>query len=127
MTPKEKIIEIFRKNVKGKSPDVKGKNERHDGKKGHWLEQQFGITANANNEADLWGYELKNETTSKTTFGDWSANKYIYKEPVYSSIFIGKKTIEKRDKFLRIFGHPNEKKRRTLLLVRDTLPKNKFL
>lgn len=78
MTAKEQIIELFRKNVKGKSPNVEGKNERHDGRKGHWLEQQFGVTANADNEADLFGYELKNETTSKTTFGDWSANIYIF-------------------------------------------------
>ena len=72
MTAKEQIIELFRTNVKGKRPNVDGKNERHDGRKGHWLEQQFGVTANADNEADLFGYELKNETTSKTTFGDWS-------------------------------------------------------
>ena len=65
MTPKEQIIELFRRNVKGKSPNVDGKNKRHDGKAGHWLEQQFGITANANNKADLLGYELKNETSSK--------------------------------------------------------------
>lgn len=111
MTSKEQIIELFRKNVKGKTPNVDGKNKKHDGKKGHWLEQQFGIPANADNKADLFGYELKNETTSKTTFGDWSANRYIYKEEKYSSIFTGKNTTEKRDKFLRIFGHPNEKKR----------------
>ena len=110
MSEKKQIIEIFIKNVKGKSPNVEGKNKRHDGKKGHWLEEQFGISANADNKADLWGYELKNETTSKTTFGDWSANEYVYTNPEYSSIFTGDKKIEKRDTFLRIFGHPNEKK-----------------
>lgn len=78
MTAKEQIIDLFRKNVKGKSPNVENRNPRHDGKKGHWLEEQFGISANADNEADLWGYELKNETTSKTTFGDWSANIYVF-------------------------------------------------
>ncbi len=110
MTPKEQIIELFRKNVKGKSPNTEGKNKRHDGKKGHWLEEQFGITANADNEADLWGYELKNETTSKTTFGDWSANTYIFTDSKYEFIFYEDKKIEKRDKFLRIFGKPNEEK-----------------
>jgi hypothetical protein len=112
MTAKEEIIESFRKNVKGKKPNVDGKNERHDGKKGHWLEEQFGISANASNEPDLLGYELKNETTSKVTFGDWSANVYVYTDPKYSSIFNGKKKIENRDKFLRIFGQFNEKKKR---------------
>ena len=87
MTAKEQIINLFRKNVKGKKPNVEGQNEHHDGRKGHWLEQQFGITANADNEADLWGYELKNETTSKTTFGDWSANIYVFTNPTYTSLF----------------------------------------
>lgn len=111
MTPKEQIIELFRKNVKGKSPNVEGKNKRHDGKKGHWLEEQFGISANADNKADLWGYELKNETRSKVTFGDWSANVYVFNSSKYSSHFDGDKAVEKRDSFLRIFGHPNEKKK----------------
>ena len=38
MTAKEQIIDLFRENVKGKSPNVEGRNPRHDGKKGHWLE-----------------------------------------------------------------------------------------
>lgn len=110
MTAKEQIIEIFRTNVKGKRPNVDGKNERHDGRKGHWLEQQFGVTANADNKADLWGYELKNETSSKTTFGDWSANVYVFTNPMYSSLFDGEPKYEKQDSFVRIFGKPNEKK-----------------
>ena len=110
MTAKEEIIELFMKNVKGKSPNIDGKNERHDGRAGHWLEQQFGITANADNEPDLFGYELKNETASKTTFGDWSANMYVFTNPVYSSVFDEDATIKNRDKFLRIFGKPNERK-----------------
>ena len=69
-----KIIELFKKNVYGRLPDTNSFNQRHDGKDGHWLERQMGITANANNEPDLYGYEMKNSTGSKTTFGDWSAN-----------------------------------------------------
>lgn len=111
MTPKEQIIDLFRKNVKGKTPNVERKNERHDGRKGHWLEEQFGVTANADNKADLWGYELKNETSSKTTFGDWSANVYVFTNPMYSSLFEGKAKYEKQDSFVRIFGKPNEKKK----------------
>jgi len=110
MTPKEQIIELYRENVRGKSPNVDGKNKRHDGRKGHWLEEQFGITANADNEADLWGYELKNETSSKTTFGDWSANIYVFTNPLYSSFFSGNTKYEKQDSFVKIFGKPNEKK-----------------
>lgn len=110
MEPKEQIIDLFRQNVRGHIPDVFGKNVRHDGRKGHWLEQQFGITANADNEPDLWGYELKNQTTSKTTFGDWSANVYVFTNPLYEFLFTGSTKYEKQNSFLRIFGKPNSSK-----------------
>ncbi len=110
MTGKERIIAKFRKDVKGKKPDTSGANAKHDGKEGHWLEKQFGIVHNANNSADLYGYELKNETSSKITFGDWSANLYIFDDPRISHIFEGKTSLEKRDSFIRMFGKPNEKK-----------------
>lgn len=111
MSNKEKLIEIFKKNVQGKIPDVSNKNKNHDGKFGHWLEQQFGITANGKNEADILGYELKNETSSgKTTFGDWSANMYIFKTGQYSTLFEGKTMPEKQDSFCRMFGKKNPKK-----------------
>ena len=103
MTAKEQIIDLFRKNVKGKSPNVENRNPRHDGKKGHWLEEQFGISANADNEADLWGYELKNETTSKTTFGDWSANIYVFTNPQYQALFEGQNKAEKQNSFVILF------------------------
>ena len=107
MTEKEKIIELFRNNVKGKKPNVDFMNKRHDGRNGHWLEQQFGISANADNNADLWGYELKNQTTSKTTFGDWSANEYVFTNPKYQDLFNGHSKHEKQNSFVRIFGKAN--------------------
>lgn len=111
MDAKEKIVEIFRNNVKGKRPDVTGKTVAHDGKYGHWLEQQFGVGANADNSADLMGYELKNQTTSgKTTFGDWSANEYIFNDSAFRSVFNSTITLERRDRFMEIFGKPNASK-----------------
>lgn len=108
---KRKIIDLFHQNVKGRTPDVSSKNIRHDGRRGHWLEAQFGVSANADNEADLYGYELKNETTSgKTTFGDWSANEYIFKVGPFAYLFAGNTTPEKQDSFCRIFGKPNMEK-----------------
>lgn len=101
-TPELEIVSIFLKNVYGKKPDLTGMNERHAGRKGHWLERQMGVVANASNTPDLLGYEMKNETTSKTTFGDWSADYYIYRDLVDSQI--------DRSMFLQIFGRPNEKK-----------------
>lgn len=107
---KEKIIKIFRENVKGKKVDISCSNQFHDGKKGHWLEHQFNILPNADNKPDLYGYELKNETSSKTTFGDWSANRYIFKDGEFTEEFVGKNYSEKQDHFCMIFGKKNEKK-----------------
>ena len=110
MSNKEKIIQLFNTNVKGKTPDTTGANVRHDGRQGHWLERQFGISANANNASDLFGYELKNETTSKTTFGDWSANRYIHKQGPYVQCFAGSSSAARQDSFCAIFGKPNAEK-----------------
>ncbi|WP_428817678.1 LlaMI family restriction endonuclease [Clostridium butyricum] len=110
MTYKEMIIKLFRENVKGKCADSSSANQKHDGKDGHWLERQFGIKANADNKADLWGYELKNQTTSKTTFGDWSANEYIYTSDQYKNLFKGNNKKERQDSFLQIFGQANTEK-----------------
>lgn len=96
-----KIIKLFKENVYGRKPDTTDFNQRHDGKAGHWLERQMGIKPNSNNEPDLFGYEMKNTTKSKTTFGDWSADYRIFKD---------KNSNLNRDEFLRIFGKPNLEK-----------------
>lgn len=95
---KQKIIDLFNKNVRGKKADSSSSNVNHDGKEGHWLEKQMGIAPNASNTPDLFGFEMKNHTTSKTTFGDYSANYYLYKDVTDSM---------DREDFLRIFGAPN--------------------
>ena len=92
---KKQIIQRFISNVYGRKPDVSDINSNHDGKYGHWLETQMGIIHNGDNAPDLFGYEMKNDTTSgKTTFGDWSPNKALYKDGSMS-----------RAQFLQIFGH----------------------
>ncbi len=101
MGDKEKIIDLFNTNVKGKRADTSRMNVDHDGKGGHWLERMMGVKANASNSPDLYGYEMKNHTGSKTTFGDWSADSYIYKDKDYNFT---------RDNFLAFFGQPNKKK-----------------
>ncbi len=101
MGNKQKIIDLFLTNVKGKRPDTTGSNIKHDGKDGHWLERMMGIAANASNTPDIYDFEMKNDTTSKTTFGDWSANYYVYKDRQYGI---------SRDNFLTIFGKPNAEK-----------------
>jgi hypothetical protein len=110
MSAKQQLITLFRVHIKGKKPDLSGRNIKHDGREGQWLENQFGIHSNASNSADIMGYELKNETSSKTSFGDWSANEYIYNNPLYSSVFSDATPLKRRDKFLSIFGKPNIQK-----------------
>lgn len=96
---KEEIIRRFMTNVFGKAPTVNGSNPSHDGKYGHWLETQMGITHNGDNAPDLLGYEMKNDTSSgKTSFGDWSPNIKIYDR---------KTGIITREAFIKTFGHPS--------------------
>lgn len=92
------IVKIFIKKVKGRKSDTSASHKGHDGKEGHWLEKQMGIKHNASNAPDLHGFEMKNQTRSKITFGDWSPDYYIFKDEIYD--------IDRND-FLRIFGMPN--------------------
>jgi len=114
---KKIIIERFYQNVKGKIPNTSNNNQRHDGKEGHWLETQMKIAHNGSNEPDLLGYEMKNQTTSgKITFGDWSADEYIFlhgrgRNKINS---INKDYQISRDDFLKIFGKPNQLKNNRL-------------
>jgi len=101
MDAKQKIIEIFHRDVKGKKLADKGPNPKHDGARGHSLERLFGIKANGNNAPDLFGFELKSQTTNKTTFGDWSASNYL---------FNGENPSCTKTEFIKIFGSPNPKK-----------------
>jgi len=98
---KKKIIKLFKDKVKGKRPDTTKANTKHSGKEGHWLEKQMGISQNADNAPDLYDYEMKNNTRNKTTFGDWSADFYIWKNKKFNIT---------KDDFLRFFGKPNEAK-----------------
>jgi len=110
---KQSIIDKFNKNVKGKAPNTTSSNQAHDGKEGHWLEKQMGISHNSDNAPDLFGYEMKNQTTSgKITFGDWSADEYIFLHGR------GKKKVNSvnanyqisRSDFFKIFAQPNSQK-----------------
>ena len=89
------LIEIFQKNILGKRVPLDG----HDGFIGHWIERQFGVSANGECDADWNGFELKTGK-AKTSFGDWSADHYLWKE---DTSFSGTNR-EKRDSFLGSFG-----------------------
>lgn len=70
------IKAIFDERVRGRAPEVF--KHDHEGAEGHWLQRQFGLRADANNAPDFHGFELKDDTSSKTTFGDWPADEYIF-------------------------------------------------
>ena len=111
---RKKIIERYMKNVHGRKPDTSKSNQRHDGRGGHWLEKQMGVKPNADNRPDLWGYEMKDYTTSKTTFGDWSPNYRIYRDQKYKM---------PRDQFMKIFGQHNPKQNNRLSWSGKPVPK----
>lgn len=120
--PKQRILSLFLKNVKGKKPNTTMSNSGHDGKEGHWLETQMKIEHNASNSPDIFGFEMKNDTTSKTTFGDWSPNYRIWLDKKYP-IFNSMNSICARDKFMEIFGKPNPKKGGRFSWSGEPLPK----
>lgn len=65
----QKIVDLFMANVFGKTANTSDLNQAHDGKKGHWLETQMGVKRNRNTAPDLLGYEMKDGTSSKISFG----------------------------------------------------------
>jgi hypothetical protein len=99
MDAREKLVAIFRANVQGRKSNVKKGGA--DGDQGHWLEEQFGLKANGKNAPDILGYELKDDTRGKTTFGDWQASVYIFDKKVGTC---------SREEFLKFFGAPNPAK-----------------
>lgn len=106
-----KIVKIFQKNVLGKFPDTSQQNQQHDGRAGHWLEKQMGVSRNASNAPDLLGFEMKNETTSKITFGDWVPNYFIFKDKESMPKEKGMTALQHRDNyFLTVWGQPNPQK-----------------
>ena len=108
---RKKITEIYKKKVHGKQPDTSKMTKTHDGKKGHWLEDAMGSKRDASNKPDLYGYEMKTGG-SKTSFGDWGPDYFIYRDEKKFTNLIeetGKKKqkLQNRNKdevFLKAFG-----------------------
>lgn len=110
-TDKKQIVELFNKHVKSKEICLNGKNTKHCGKEGHWLETQMGIKHNSKNEPDIFGYEMK-KSSPKTTLGDFSASEYVFSKPnKRNSINILNNWTDEitltRNDFIKIFGNPN--------------------
>ena len=102
------------KKVYGQKPDTSAANPKHEGREGHWLEKQMGVGHNASNAPDLLGFEMKNNTQAKTSFGDWNASYYIFRDEEFFPNLIGttgrarqRLWRENKARFLRIFGREN--------------------
>jgi hypothetical protein len=107
MNTKQKIIEIFKNNIKGKEIFLEKYNNE-----GYWLENNFGIKHNSKNEPDIFGYELK-KFSKKITLGDFSASEYIFstKKCEINTMNNWKENINfSRSEFIKTFGNQNPKK-----------------
>lgn len=119
---KQKIIDIYRSHVVGKKYNSAGYNKRHCGAEGHWLESKMGIVPNASNTPDILGYEMKKDTKSKTSFGDWDADIALWKKnKPYQAI----PRLDRDSEFLKYFGKPNVKKDGRLSWSGEPSPKIK--
>ncbi len=106
-----KIIELYKDKVHEVKPDVSKMTGSHDGKIGHWLEDVMGSKRDASNKPDLMGYEMKTGG-SKTSFGDWGPDYFIFRDEEKFSNLIGKTGREKQklqntnkdEIFLKAFG-----------------------
>lgn len=108
---RENLALMFYKNVYGRQVASDDANNNCHAE-GHWLEKQFGIKRNGNNGSDICGYELKKDS-QKITFGDWSADEYIFKTGHVLPCF--NKNVPKcftKENFLRIFGSHEKNKAR---------------
>jgi len=103
---KRQIRMRFYSHVKGKIPDLKGYNSKHDGKEGDWLTKAMGLTVNGKNEPDFKGFEMKKDS-AKTTFGDWSPDIGLFKKSP-----TGTPPEIERTGFLIIFGEPRLKEKK---------------
>lgn len=96
---KKQLKDIFEKRIKNRNTSCI-KDE------GHWLEKCFGVEKNANPIADIHGFEIK-KSSKKITFGDWSADEYIFKPSFVLNDFNQQNPSLTKDKFLMIFGTKN--------------------
>jgi hypothetical protein len=104
---KQEIKDIFDKKLRNKSfKEIK----KHYGSEGEWIEKQFKIDTNSNTDSDFNGFEIKKKA-NKISFGDWSADEYIFKSKDVLNKVNNSIDFTKED-FLKIFGHYNKSKER---------------
>lgn len=112
---KLKIVRLFFDNIYNKNIETDDYNVKHDGKEGHWLEMQLGLSPNGRNEPDIYGYEMKKDS-KKITFGDYSATEYLFSKTKTTLNKLNQWDLNQclltRENFIQYFGNFNEKKQR---------------
>ncbi len=111
---KDKIIELFTNNVKGKKVILDNYDKCHAGKEGHWLELQMKIIHNSKNIPDIEGFEMK-KSSNKITIGDFSASEYAFskRRSKINNLNGWSKDLEiTRTEYIHYFGEFNEVKKR---------------
>jgi DNA-cytosine methyltransferase len=106
---KLKIIDIFKKNVLGKTYNKSNDEYNHDGSEGHWLEKQMNIAHNGKNAPDILGYEMKCKTLSCISFGDWCPDIDENNKPLETKWW---NNDESKLKFMKKYGNKNDDKDR---------------
>lgn len=96
---KRELLNIFETKIKNRNASSI-KNE------GHWLEKCFGVKTNSNPNPDIFGFEIK-KSSKKITFGDWSADEYIFKPSFVLNDFNCQNPPISKETFLKIFGTKN--------------------
>lgn len=96
------IVRRFNKYVRG-TKDFRPRSGGHDGQAGHGLEKRMRLSHNCSVAPDFPNYEMKIGTKSKMTFGDWSPDYWMFKDPGWGVT---------RDRFMEIFGKYNAVKMR---------------
>ena len=98
---RNKIIQIFNYNVKGKScPTSKS---IFNGSEGHWLEKKMGVVPNSDNKPDLLGYEMKTQSPA-TTFIDKQTDAKFYEGKRWTS-----RQRDIKEKWWKLFERTNSK------------------
>jgi DNA-cytosine methyltransferase len=104
---KQQIIKLFKNNVLGKKYEKK--ETKHCGSEGHWLEKQMEIKHNSKNAPDIYGYEMKIKTSTKTTFGDWCPDINKHGDKIKNKWWNNDNS---KIKFMKKYGKYNIKKKR---------------
>lgn len=98
----------FDERLRNQKFDVSTKT--HGGSEGTWVESQFKVDTNSNTHADFYGFEIKKDSR-KITFGDWSADEYIFTPKDILRNYNEDINITKSE-FFELFGHYNILKKR---------------